>query len=304
LSSSFSLVFLPSFSSMYNSRSASPAVSYPESSPSDTELEAVGPSGDDIATARASFDMRLPPDNTDIGSFAEFTYHFISSPTIFSAIQGCFGTTSSLSVLTKTVDETSFLDFVHQNMTQEHQFNHTFSLGPSVMALFFPLFHSMNWLGICVLAEVYATSLSDPLADVGDLKSRWNAEMSSLAPRLPPSTTQPASVPASKQYEIALSSAFNQKYVDPHNLVTYYCRKISNNLLNWTQRPRQYVAPYSSVITSSMMGKSRLIKQISMNIPTVYICVRERNDGYPTQSKGFMGLHPREPRSRRRCACR
>ena len=164
-------------SSMYNSRSASPAASYPETSPSDTELKAVSSSGDNMAT-RASFaslDMRVPPDNTDIGSFAEFTNHFISSPTIFSAIQGCFGTAASLSVLTKTVDETSFLDFVHQNMTEEHQISHTHSLGLPVLVLFLPLFHSMNWLGICVLAEVYATSLSDPLADVGDLNSRWSA---------------------------------------------------------------------------------------------------------------------------------
>ena len=104
---------------MYNSRSASPAASYPETSPSDTVLEAVSPSGNDIATARSSFaslNMRLPPDNTDIGSFAEFTHHFISCPTIFSAIPGCFGTASSISVLTKTVDETSFLDFC----TSEH----------------------------------------------------------------------------------------------------------------------------------------------------------------------------------------
>jgi hypothetical protein len=33
-----------------------------------------------------------------------------------------------------------------------------------------------------------------------------------------------------------------------------------------------------------MMGKSRLIKEIAMKIPTVYICLRERNDGYPIAS--------------------
>ena len=168
-------------------------------------------------------------------------------------------------------------------MTEAQQISYICSLRSSVLLVFSPFFQSMNWLGACVLAKVYTTSLDHPLAaDVGDLNSRWSAEMSSLAPRLPPSTAQPASVPTSKQYELAPNSAFNQKYMDPHNLVTYYCRKISNNMLNWTQHPHQYVAPYSSVVASSMMGKSRLIKQISMNIPTVYICVRECNDGYPT----------------------
>ena len=46
-----------------------------------------------------------------------------------------------------------------------------------------------------------------------------------------------------------------------------------------------YVAPYTSLITSSMMGKSRLLKQISNHTPLIYICLRpSRSTGYPKRS--------------------
>ena len=53
---------------------------------------------------------------------------------------------------------------------------------------------------------------------------------------------------------------------------------------NWVASPLKYNAPYTNVVNASMMGKSRLIKEIAMKIPTVYICLREEDDGYPTAS--------------------
>jgi hypothetical protein len=35
-----------------------------------------------------------------------------------------------------------------------------------------------------------------------------------------------------------------------------------------------YVAPYTSLVTSSMMGKTRLMKEIASRCPTIYICLR------------------------------
>src|ERR1700738_964436 len=42
-------------------------------------------------------------------------------------------------------------------------------------------------------------------------------------------------------------------------------------------------APYTSFITSSMMGKSRHMKEVANHLPCVYICVREDSEvrGYP-----------------------
>ena len=48
--------------------------------------------------------------------------------------------------------------------------------------------------------------------------------------------------------------------------------------------PKAYVAPYTSLVTSSMMGKSRLTKEMSKYIPCVYICLRPGGSGYPERS--------------------
>jgi hypothetical protein len=54
----------------------------------------------------------------------------------------------------------------------------------------------------------------------------------------------------------------------------------------WVRNPKNHVAPYTSVISSSMMGKSRLIKELAMEIPTIYICLcKDKDDsGYPIAS--------------------
>lgn len=52
--------------------------------------------------------------------------------------------------------------------------------------------------------------------------------------------------------------------------------------------PKAYVAPYTSLVTSSMMGKSRLMKEVSKYIPCVYICPRSGatgSSGYPRRSR-------------------
>jgi len=47
-----------------------------------------------------------------------------------------------------------------------------------------------------------------------------------------------------------------------------------------------YVAPYTSLVTSSLMGKTRLMKEIAKYGPTVYLCLRLTNSGfgYPKRS--------------------
>ena len=45
-----------------------------------------------------------------------------------------------------------------------------------------------------------------------------------------------------------------------------------------------YVGPYTSLVASSMMGKSRLMKEMSKHVPCVYICLRSAATGYPLRS--------------------
>lgn len=46
-----------------------------------------------------------------------------------------------------------------------------------------------------------------------------------------------------------------------------------------------YVAPYTSLVNASMMGKSRLMKKMAWHIPLVYICARsEDSTGYPERT--------------------
>ena len=78
--------------------------------------------------------------------------------------------------------------------------------------------------------------------------------------------------------------AFDAQYLDPHNAVDSYIDEIRNAMNNYLANPTKFIAPYTSILASSMLGKSRLIKQISFKIPTIYICVRNINDGYPNWS--------------------
>ena len=89
-------------------------------------------------------------------------------------------------------------------------------------------------------------------------------------------------------YQDAVIEAFNIQYDDPDGLVDVYTRQLVQNMDTWMEKSTVYNAPYSSVINSSMMGKSRLLKEIAANIPTVYICVREVNDGYPNASPSVL----------------
>ena len=64
-----------------------------------------------------------------------------------------------------------------------------------------------------------------------------------------------STVLASKQYKRALNTAFNMPYMDPHARVSYHSPKLSSNTDDWARHPREYVAPYTSMIASSMTGK-------------------------------------------------
>jgi hypothetical protein len=79
-----------------------------------------------------------------------------------------------------------------------------------------------------------------------------------------------------------LRRGFQEEYIDPHNLVSETIAEIKDNITKYCENPALYVAPYTSLVTSSMMGKSRLMKEIAHSVPSVYMCLRPQDSsGYP-----------------------
>jgi hypothetical protein len=83
-----------------------------------------------------------------------------------------------------------------------------------------------------------------------------------------------------------LKAGFADTYIDPRNYAYYTADELRTNMDTYITNGASYVAPYTSLVTSSMMGKTRLIKEMSRHIPLVYVCAR---------SAGSTGYPPRTP---------
>src|SRR5437762_11743270 len=85
-----------------------------------------------------------------------------------------------------------------------------------------------------------------------------------------------------KKFLERLPRGFEEAYVDPYGTALNILYDLRNNLDDYRRHPRAYVVPYTSLVTSSMMGKCRLMKEMARHVPTVYICFREEAiSGYP-----------------------
>jgi hypothetical protein len=71
-----------------------------------------------------------------------------------------------------------------------------------------------------------------------------------------------------------MKAGFRSKYIDPRNCAEKMARSLKEFMDEYCANHRRYNAPYTSLVTSSMMGKSRLMKETSSFIPVVYICTR------------------------------
>jgi hypothetical protein len=132
-----------------------------------------------------------------------------------------------------------------------------------------------NLFGIVVLSRMYGF-YADTIAgiyDQNDLDGPVDDEVLPLflktvvANRI----TSASTVQVYNELDTVYASAFDRAYIDPHGLVDRYCEKLHTRMNKYAANPKHYVAPYTSLVTSSMMGKSRLIKQIARHIPTIYI---------------------------------
>lgn len=81
------------------------------------------------------------------------------------------------------------------------------------------------------------------------------------------------------KYHDQHQKAFDLEYIDVSKSVDSYCSILHNNMERYIENPEDYMAPYTAIVTSSMMGKSRLMKQIALKIPAVYISLRSYHDG-------------------------
>ena len=187
------------------------------------------------------------------------------------------------------------LNFIKLNETEDSQHMHFITISLELRSFSFtgnPLW-SINQLtqsdgtGKCILIEIFYKAIlskfntetaedvvqqyaTNFLMAINQLRFIDHIEISSI--------TDPVT------FQQALANAFDSEYKDPFGLVSDYVRQLRQNMENWVAKPTDFNAPYTSVVNASMMGKSRLIKEIAMKIPTVYICLRERNDGYPIAS--------------------
>ena len=83
----------------------------------------------------------------------------------------------------------------------------------------------------------------------------------------------------------AWRDAFSDEYIDPYSGVKSLADSLRTFITEFCTAPGKYVAPYTSVVTSSMMGKSRLMKEVATIIPTVYMCLGSNRTLYPHPTK-------------------
>jgi hypothetical protein len=93
----------------------------------------------------------------------------------------------------------------------------------------------------------------------------------------------PAERDSGRQYVTfeSVADAFSSPYVDIDNLVLHYSRKLRTFSKKWAATPVKYNAPYTSLVNSSMTGKSRFEKQLCLHDPVLYFCFRCDTSGYP-----------------------
>ena len=76
-----------------------------------------------------------------------------------------------------------------------------------------------------------------------------------------------------------MRDGFSKFYIDPHAFVPFLASRLKQYMNQYSE---EYLAPYTSLISSSMMGKTRLMKELAVHMPLVYICLRkDESSGYP-----------------------
>src|ERR1700676_2946533 len=67
--------------------------------------------------------------------------------------------------------------------------------------------------------------------------------------------------------------------MDAQGTVAQTVSELRANMEHYATKSEEWIAPYTSFVTSSMMGKSRHMKEVANHLPCVYICLREDSEG-------------------------
>ncbi|CAG8625536.1 14490_t:CDS:2 [Funneliformis mosseae] len=97
----------------------------------------------------------------------------------------------------------------------------------------------------------------------------------------------------SEMHRENLEKAFNVDYIDNFGMKDKFLTYLNRKHKTWNNNTNHYV-PYSTIFQSSGYGKSRLIKEVARQIPTVYLCLRDANStGYPPRTSVGADLFQR-----------
>ena len=157
------------------------------------------------------------------------------------------------------------------------------------------IIEEMNYKGATILRDCYrkakaiefgAVELRSkiPRMQIDEWNRKWSFAISRLGRRTAEDKYVQEMLAVAEAHRDEMENAFNAEYLDSHSLLDGYCDEIRGNMDRYLQQSAHFIAPYTSITQSSMMGKSRMIKEIAFKIPTVYICMRPQNDGYPDWS--------------------
>ncbi|OAV85234.1 hypothetical protein PTTG_30676, partial [Puccinia triticina 1-1 BBBD Race 1] len=81
-----------------------------------------------------------------------------------------------------------------------------------------------------------------------------------------------------------VQKGFNSEYVGHDEIVTPTIEALETWTSAWS--PDIYFAPYTCIVGPSMMGKSRLLKEIAKEVCVIYICLRPKDStGEPPRSQ-------------------
>ncbi|CAG8464774.1 6655_t:CDS:2 [Diversispora eburnea] len=90
-----------------------------------------------------------------------------------------------------------------------------------------------------------------------------------------------------------LEKAFNVDYVDHDGMINKFLIYLNRKHKTWNNNTNHYV-PYTTIFQSSGYGKSRLIKEVAKQIPTIYLCLRDiTSTGYPPRTSAGADLFER-----------
>jgi hypothetical protein len=78
--------------------------------------------------------------------------------------------------------------------------------------------------------------------------------------------------------------------MDAEGTVDDTVSELQENMDKYVAKKGNYIAPYTTLVTSSLMGKSRHMKEVANHLPCVYICLRGelRGYGYPRPSPSIV----------------